>query len=198
LVLTDKQIWSAAAIILSFAGFYPYIRSILRGQTRPHVFSWVIWSITTLIVYFAQAADKGGAGAWPTGVTGLITVYVAWLAYKKKSDIRITHWDWFFFGLALASIPAWHYSSNPFLAVFLLTATDVLGSIPTFQKAYRSPFSENLVFYLIMGIRSLVSIYALESYSWTTVLFPAVLTIMCAILIAILAVRRKNTAAGSV
>jgi hypothetical protein len=34
-----KEILSAAAIALTFIAFTPYIRSILKGKTKPHVFS---------------------------------------------------------------------------------------------------------------------------------------------------------------
>jgi|GEM_PF-6430894 len=30
------------AIILTFVGFYPYIKSILQGDTKPHLFSWIM------------------------------------------------------------------------------------------------------------------------------------------------------------
>ena len=66
-----KELLSAAAIALTFVAFLPYIRSIKQGVTKPHVFSWVIWGSTTFIVFLAQLADKGGAGAWPIGVSGL-------------------------------------------------------------------------------------------------------------------------------
>ncbi len=58
-----KELLGAAAIALTLYAFLPYIRSILQGRTRPHVFSWVIWGSTTFVVFLAQLADKGGAGA---------------------------------------------------------------------------------------------------------------------------------------
>ena len=85
-----KELFSALAILLTFIAFLPYIRSILKGETKPHVFSWVIWGSTTFVVFLAQLADKGGAGAWPIGVSGIITIYVALLAYLKKSESRGT------------------------------------------------------------------------------------------------------------
>jgi hypothetical protein len=30
------------AVILTWIAFLPYILSTFRGQTRPHVFSWVV------------------------------------------------------------------------------------------------------------------------------------------------------------
>ena len=93
----SKELLSAAAIALTFIAFFPYIRSIQQGKTRPHAFSWVIWSCCTFIVFLAQLSDKGGAGAWPIGVSGIITIYVAILAYIKKTDSMISRIDWLIF-----------------------------------------------------------------------------------------------------
>ena len=38
-----KEWLSAIAILLTFIGFFPYIVSIRKGRTKPHVFSWIIW-----------------------------------------------------------------------------------------------------------------------------------------------------------
>ncbi|VAX06896.1 hypothetical protein MNBD_GAMMA25-1518 [hydrothermal vent metagenome] len=63
--MSYKEFLSALAIIITLVAFFPYIRSIIKNTIRPHVFSWVIWGMTTVVVFFAQLQDKGGAGAWP-------------------------------------------------------------------------------------------------------------------------------------
>lgn len=186
-----KELLSAIAIILTLVAFFPYIRSILQGKTKPHVFSWIIWGVTTFIVFLAQLADKGGAGAWPIGLSGLITMYVAWLAYRNKSDLTITRTDWIFFILALGSLPIWYVTSNPLWSVIILTSVDLMGFVPTFKKAYSHPFEEQLGLFVIMAVRNLVCIAALENYSMTTLLFPAAIAIACAIFIAMVLSRRK-------
>ena len=184
------------AIALTFFAFLPYIKSILRGTTRPHVFSWAIWGSTTFVVFTAQLADKGGAGAWPIGVSGIITLYVAILAYQKKSDSTITQTDWLFLVLAMSSLPLWYLTSNPLWAVVILTAVDVLGFGPTFRKAFKLPNEEQLTFYNIVMVRNIFSIMALEHYSLTTVLFPAVTGTACLLLVLMVQYRRR-TLAGS-
>jgi hypothetical protein len=189
--MSFKYLLSTLAIALTILAFFPYIRSIRQGKTKPHIFSWVIWGCTTLIVCLAQLADKGGAGAWPIGVSGIITLYVAILAYIKKSDNTITKTDWLFFILAMASLPVWYLTAHPLWAVAILTTADVLGFGPTFRKAYIRPFEEQLMFFVIMTIRNLISITALENYSLTTVLFPAVIAGTCLIFIAMVIYRRR-------
>lgn len=185
-----KEILSAVAIVLTFAAFVPYIRTINSGTTRPHVFSWVIWGATTFVVFLAQLEGKGGVGAWPIGVSGGITIFVAILAYVKRADITITKTDWLFFVSAMSSLPLWYLTSDPLWSVVVLTAVDVLGFGPTVRKAYRFPHSESLLFFALFTARNLLVILALENYSVTTVLFPAAIAAACALLIAMVTYRR--------
>lgn len=186
-----KEIVSAIAIALTFIAFLPYIRSILKNEIKPHVFSWIIWGSTTFIVFLAQIQDGGGAGAWPIGVSGLITLCVAFLAYLKKSDITITKIDWCFFLLAMASLPLWYFTSDPLWAVVILTTVDVLGFGPTVRKAYSHPFEENTVFFTIFMLRNILVVIALENYSITTVMFPAVIASACLGLVVMVMFRRR-------
>ncbi len=187
-----KEILSAVAIILTLVAFLPYIRSIIDGTTKPHVFSWVIWSSTTFIVFLAQLSDHGGAGAWPLGVSSVISMYVAILAYTKKSDITITRLDWFFLVVALGALPVWYFTSDPLLVVVILTTVDVLGFGPTFRKAYRRPFEEQLRFFAVMATREVFAVSALENYSLTTLLFPVLMSATTWIFITMVLYRRKH------
>jgi len=190
-----KEFLSAVAIALSFAAFFPYIRAIISGTTKPHVFSWVIWGTTTFVVFLAQLEGKGGVGAWPIGVSGCITIFVAILAYVKRADITITKTDWLFFTTAMSSLPLWYLTSDPLWAVVVLTTVDVLGFGPTIRKAYSFPHSESLLFFSLFAARNLLVIMALENYSVTTVLFPVVIAAACILLMALLTYRRRALAA---
>ena len=185
-----KVFFSVLAIALTFIAFFPYIRSIKSGKTKPHVFSWVIWGSTTFIVFLAQLEGGGGVGAWPIGISGIITIYVAYLAYINKSDLSITTLDWCFFISALASLPLWYLTSDPLWAVVILTTIDVLGFGPTFRKSYHRPHEEKCSFFALFLVRNLIVIIALEHYSLTTVLFPAVIAIMTASVIVLITYRR--------
>ena len=190
-----KEVLSAIAIALTLAAFVPYIRAIISGTTRPHVFSWIIWGTTTFVVFLAQLKGQGGVGAWPIGVSGIITIFIALLAYLKRADITVTKTDWLFFVAAMASLPLWYLTSDPVWAVIILTTVDALGFGPTIRKAYRLPHSESLLFFALFATRNLLVIMALEHYSVTTVLFPAVIGAACVLLMALLTWRRQALAA---
>ena len=190
--MSYKEIVSVVAIGLTIVAFLPYIRSIIAGTTKPHVFSWVIWSSTTFIVFFAQLSDRAGAGAWPLGVSSAITVYVAILAYRKKSDITITRSDFVFLISALGTLPLWYFTSDPLLVVVILAVIDILGFAPTFRKAYVRPFEEQLRFFAIMAIRDIFILVALEHYSVITALFPIVMSSTTVIFIIMVLYRRRR------
>lgn len=186
-----KEIFSALAIAITFYAFLPYIHSIKDGVTRPHVFSWIIWGSTTFIVFLATLAEKGGAGAWPIGISGIITIYVAFLAYVNKSDTSITPVDWVFFLAALGSIPLWYFTSDPVWSVVILTCIDAAGFVPTFRKAFYQPFSENLIFYNLFIVRNTFVLVALYHYSLTTVLFPATIAFLTLLFVVMVLYRQQ-------
>jgi hypothetical protein len=186
-----KEIFSVIAIVLTFLAFVPYIRAILSGAIKPHVFSWVIWGTTTFVVFLAQLKGKGGVGSWPIGVSGSITLFIAYLAYMKRADITVTKADWLFLVSALSSLPFWYFTSDPLWAVVILTLVDVLGFGPTVRKAHRFPHSESLLFFALFAARNILVILALENYSVTTVLFPAVIATACLSLMTMVTYRRR-------
>lgn len=187
-----KAVFSFAAIVLTFIAFVPYIRSIVAGITKPHVFSWVIWGTTTIIVFFAQVEAKGGVGAWPIGVSGAVTLLIAFLAFVKRSDIEITPTDWLFFALALVSLPFWYATADPLWAVIVLTVVDLLGFGPTLRKAYAFPHDENIPFFMLFMTRNLFVFIALEQYSIATALFPLSVAGACLLLV-VMVLYRRNT-----
>lgn len=187
-----KLIYAGISSLLTLVAFAPYIWTIYRGQTRPHAFSWIIWGITTFIVFLAQLKSEGGAGAWPTGLSALITFYIAWLAFLKRGDTEITRSDWGFFIASLVSLPVWYLSSDPFWAVVILTLVDSLAFGPTLRKAYVFPHQENVSFFALFILRNIFGLLALEAWTATNMLFHLVMTAGCVVLIVMVLWRRQQ------
>ncbi len=190
--LDYRHVLSLLAMLVTFTAYFPYIRGILRGQIKPHVFSWVIWGATTTIVFMIQLAADGGAGAWPTGLSGMMTILIAILAFMHRADNAISRVDTLFFIAALSSLPLWYFTANPLLAVIILTLVDLLGFGPTARKAYERPFEEDPLFFSLFMLQYTLVILALESRTLTTVLFPAAMVAACLAIISIITVRRRS------
>ncbi|MDO6459347.1 hypothetical protein Q4485_01410 [Granulosicoccaceae sp. 1_MG-2023] len=190
-----RLLFSGLSILLTVGGFVPYVLGIIKGRVRPHMVSWLIWGTTTFLVFIAQLQDGAGIGAWPIGVSGLATLSVALLAYRYRADITVTRTDRLFLLLALSSLPVWYLTDNPLWAVVILTGADLLGFGPTYRQVWHRPWSESMVFFLLLGMRNVLVLLALEHYSVTTALFPAAIGLASFTLLGLLTLRRRTLAA---
>ena len=187
------QIFSGIAIILTLLNYFPYILKIRNKTILPHFISWIIWSLTTFIVFLATLVGGGGIGAIPIGISGIITFYVAYLAFKNKAALKIYILDWIYLFISLSSIPIWYLSNDPFWATVILTTVYTIGFLPTLRKSINKPYEENLLFYFIFFLRNMLVIFSLEKFTPTTLLFPIIVNIDCAILILLVLVLRMRT-----
>lgn len=188
----EKSLPAFVAAVLTLIAFVPYGRAILNGSTKPHVFSWVIWGLVTVLAFLAQLAKGGGLGAWVVGLSGVLSVTIAIVAWAKRADVGITRIDWCFLACALLSLPCWFFTRDALWAVVVLTMVDVLGFGPTVGKVWRRPHSESLGFFALFFARNLFVIGALENYSLATVLFPAAIGAVCLVVMTLIVVRRRQ------
>lgn len=183
------EIFGWISLVFATAGYIPYFYSIWLGRTRPHGFSWFIWGLLTAIAYFAQAQNGAGAGSWATGVTACVCLLVSIISLFK-GEKQITLSDWLTFIAALAAIPLWYVTENAFYAVLLITLIDVLGFWPTFRKSWHRPHEEHPLTYFLSAVKFMLAMLALESFSWTTALYPASLVIMNGLFVIMVLYRR--------
>ncbi len=176
---------------MTVAAFYPYVRGILRGSVRPHVFSWIIWGAATLLVFLAQVQAGAGAGAWSTGVSATFTLAIAVLAWRQRADLRITTTDWAFLVAALSSLPLWYFTSDPTGAVVVLTTVILLGYGPTLRKIHHQPRSESITFFALFVLRNGLVVLAMEQRSLATLLFPCAVSCAGLVVITLIVTRRR-------
>ncbi|MFZ2024940.1 MAG: hypothetical protein WAV51_01480 [Microgenomates group bacterium] len=186
-----KEFIGMIAVVLTFVGIVPYIIDIFRNKTKPHMFTWLIWAIVTLLAFFAQWQQGGGAGSWTTGAAGILTIFVAILSLFKGSK-DITKSDVIIFVAAILAIIPWMLTKNPTLSVIIITAIDALAFIPTIRKTKNDPTSETFSSYVIHAIRHSLSIIALSHYEIATYLYPATLAVMNIIVIGTILKNRHN------
>lgn len=158
-------------------GYYFYIRGIIQGKVKPHAFSWFVWGLLTAIAFSAQIADGAGAGAWVTGVTALFCFGFAVVGLGASSRTLIAKSDWIFFVASLLTIPIWYFTGNPLWSVIIITIVDAAAFAPTFRKAYFNPHTENGWTYALSGLKFVIALFALESFTWTTALYPVSLVL---------------------
>ncbi len=182
---------AAVSIIMTLVGYAYYFRDIFAGKTKPHAFSWLVWASLTAIAFAGQLSDNGGPGALVTGVTASISFIIFGLAIKKGEKDIATSDKLNLAGAAFALL-LWFLTSDPLLAIILITIVDFLGFMPTIRKSYHKPREETLIHYVLAGLKFALAIVALNNYSLTTWLYPASLVAANLFFVFMLVVRRRK------
>ena len=186
-----KILLSLIAVVLTFVGYVPYIRDVLKKKTTPHTFTWLIWTLVGLIAYALQVVGGAGVGSWAllTASVVCLAIFILSLRIGKKD---ITRSDLFFLILALVALFLWLVVKQPVWSVVLATVVEILGFAPTVRKSWSKPHSETLFTYEIAALRHGISILALQQFNILTVLYPAAWTIANIFFVAFLYWRRNT------
>ncbi len=188
-----KDFWGFLSLIFVVVATVPYLRSVRRGRTNPHLFSWIIWGLMTGIAAAAQVVGHAGPGAW-AAIFAAIQCFVVIGFCFKSGDRDITRSDWIALAAGLGAIPLWVETRDPLPAVLWVTFIDAIGYSPTFRKFYAKPAEERTSYYAITNLKHLASLCAMTTYSMTTIFYPAVLFTMNTAFIVMLLWRRARLA----
>ncbi len=190
--MDPKIILGAIAALLALFSSFLYIRDIFRGNTKPHIYTWLIWSIVTTIVFLGQWFSGGGPGSWATGVAAVVTIFTLFLAlwggYGTKD---ITNFDKVCLVLALIAILPWLIAKSILWSVILSTVIDLIAFFPTMRKTWYAPQSESLGSMYADVVKHSLSIFSMESYSLVNWIFPSSVLITKFIIIGEIVYLRK-------
>jgi len=188
----DPTLWGWISITFSTVSGIAYLWSIFFRQTRPHVFTWVIWSILTSIAFTVQYTEGAGAGSWATGISAAFCIVTVAACYWK-GERHITKSDWIVFILSLSAIPLWVISKNPVVTIVLVTSIDVAAYIPTIRKSWGKPREEMIFGTYLSNVKYITSLAAMENWHFTTILYPLAMLAANTALIGVVHLRRYYT-----
>ena len=190
-MLTIKTILSLVAVVLIFVSYSFYIKDILKGKARPHVFTWGLWSIIVFILFLLQLSAGASFGATPTLFVSLLCITVFILSLIKEEDKNIKPIDIVFLIVTLLTIPIWLLTKAPVLSTILLIIVYSFAGEGTIRKSWVDPYSETLSLWAINAFRALLSIFALSKFNFVTLAFP-IAVFLGAITISSILIFRRN------
>lgn len=184
-----------AAIASSVGGLYGgalYVRAVLAGHTKPHIFTWIIWA--TLAGIACAVAFYEGA-YWSAVVLSSTVLLCGATAVAGcfNGDKYITRSDIASFLSALAAIPLWLVTEEPGLAVILICVINFLGFIPTLRKAWVKPFEENKEIFMFYTVTALLGVLSITPFTWITAPYMTQIFVCNVLLVALIVLRRRAT-----
>lgn len=193
-VIDHKDTLGALSVGIMAAAYAIYLwQTVKKGGVQPHPFSWLLWGLVTAVVYLVQRAQNGGAGSWVTGLTAAVCFIIGSLSLLKHKW-RFSWFDWFSLGTGLAVFGFYLLAQDPTQSAVLATITDVMGYGSTIKKGWAQPHKDSATSFALNGIKFIPALFALDSYSLATWLYPATLVaVNGAVAVMLLVRRRQNT-----
>lgn len=170
----EKEIFGALSVAAMVFSRGAYFTSIMKGNTKPHAFSWLIWAVISSIGFAAQVVKGAGAGSWTRGF-GAATCFILVVLGWTRGERRITRADWITLIVAFSAIPLWIITQTPVWSVVLVCVIDTSGYLPTVRKAWHKPEQETPVGYMFSSFGAFLSLLAIDNYNPSTWLYPIVL-----------------------
>lgn len=186
-----KQIIGITAVFLTFAAYIPYYRDVLRKKTHPHLYSWALWGLLSILIVALQIKGDAGPATLVTAAAGLLCFGIVILSIRNgKKDITI--FDSAIACLGLVAIGFWLIVHQPLISAILVIMADLLAFAPTVRKSWYKPHSETLSLYITNTFRFALAVLAVRSYSILSVAWPAIWVVINALFSVMLVVRRSQ------
>ena len=186
-----KLIFSIIWTLISLLAFLYYYYSILKWDTKPHIYTWLIFWLSLWTAFIIQIHNNAWYGAYVT-LMEFTWCLIAFLLAFKYGEKNITKFDTLCLILALASIAMYVWFKTGVISTLLIILVDILAIIPTYRKAYNKPHEETIVIYIMSFVIYIFAIAWLSTYSFTTYWYPLSIMIADLLLVAFLLIRRKQ------
>jgi hypothetical protein len=110
-VSTLLPLLGVAAGLIAVLDTVPYLRDVLRGTTRPHPGTWLIWSALAVVVCLSQWADGASWSLIMTLTQAVVTTAVFALAVVRGKG-GMTRADVMLLAVAAAGVAGWLLSGD--------------------------------------------------------------------------------------
>lgn len=186
-----KEILGIIASIVAAGISLSYIYTIVRGKTRPHLYSVAMDALISTIVFAGAFTAGAGAGVWSLGVATVL-VYVMVILCFKYGTKDVKPIDGVFALLALLSVIPWVLTKDPTLSVVLASLINLLSFIPAFRKTWNDPYSEPATIWGANALKHVISLPATSVFSVATVFYSLSVICLNIVFVAMILLRRKK------
>lgn len=188
--MDTKIAFTVVATVVGIIGFVPYVKDIFLFKTKPHLYTWLIWSITQGTAILGIWYGGGGWGVLNLTV-GTIFVIAIFLFSVKYGTKNITKSDTVILVAALCAILVWWQLHAPLISIITVSAIDFISYIPSFRKSFHEPWSETMGTWILFAISDIFAMLALSEYNLLTLIYLVSITSANIILVLICFLRRR-------
>jgi hypothetical protein len=182
--------------LIGVADTIPYVRDTLRGSTRPHRGTWLIWGVLAVVVCFSQYADGASWSLIMAAVQAVLTTGIFVLSIRRGEG-GVSPVELLMIAIASAGVVGWIVADEPLVATACVVAADLLGAAMMVPKTYRDPESETLVTFAFASLGGALAAGSVGALDLSLLLYPAYYCVINGAL-ALLIVHRRAVLAAPV
>jgi hypothetical protein len=157
--------------VVAVADTIPYVRDTLRGTTRPHRGTWLIWGVLATVVCFSQRADGASWSLIMAGAQAIVTSLVFLLAIRRgEGGMRAG--EVVMIAIAMGGVLGWIVADEPIVATACVVAADLIGAAMMVPKTYRDPHSETLATFAFASLGGGLAAGAVGAPDGALLLYP--------------------------
>ncbi len=179
-----KEAFSVLAGILFIAAFIPYVRAILRKETRPAKASWLIWATLDTVTLVDMHAKHAVNGQIIAAVLGASTIVFLSLRFGESGWTKL---DKLYLGGAAVGIGLYFYS--PLLSIAASLFTVFIGSFPTFTRAWKNPENEDRLAWSLWWLSCVAALIAVPQWTIADAAQPLTFTVIESVMVFILFIK---------
>jgi len=150
----------------------PYVRDTLRGATRPHRGTWLIWGVLAIVVCLSQHADGASWSLVMAAVQAVLTTLIFVLSIRRGEG-GLSTTELAMIAIAAGGVAGWVVADEPIVATVCVVAADLIGAAMMVPKTYRDPESETLVTFAFASLGGALAAGAVGSADASLLLYPA-------------------------
>ncbi len=174
-----------SAICFTIA-YFPYIYSVVKGQTKPHPFSWFLWGAIGVITLFFYIR-VGAVETLPLAILGAVLPFIVFVLSLKYWKGTFSKFDYVVLFLSVASIVLYIIFHSASISLTTSILADMFAFLPTIRKTYLEPSSESLSSWIIFLCAYIFSVLAISKWTYGIAIFPCYLLffgiIMCILIL---------------
>jgi hypothetical protein len=160
-----------AAGLIGVFDTIPYVRDTVRGATRPHRGTWLIWGVLAVVACLSQYADGASWSLVMAGTQAVLTSLIFALSIRWGEGGLSTA-ELVMIAIAGAGVAGWIVADEPIVATVCVIAADLVGAALMLPKTYRDPESETLVTFALASVGGALAAGAVGAVDVSLLLYP--------------------------
>jgi hypothetical protein len=192
-MITIGAITGIAAGLLDCVTSYVYIRSILKGETKPDRVTWWVLGVVSTITAASYYASGARETIWLPIAYALSFLVIAVLSLRYgDGSPRVTILQRVSLLGALLSGLTWWLASSPAAALTMAMMTEAFGFAPTINKSFRRPWTESTSAWALGTTAAFLNVLAIQEWRLVVSAYPIAMFLLD-VLIMYFLLRKRST-----